>query len=164
MESTKQEDRQKVWDLIKEVKVAMLVTQDAQHNLSARPMVGQQDTFDGTLWFFTWANSPKTAELQTSNKVLLAYSHPAKQDYVSVQGHARVVRDQAKVKELWSEPMRTWFPKGSDDPNIALIAVDVDTAEYWDAPSSTMVHAYGYVKAVVTGEPPHPGDNKKVSF
>ena len=60
--------------------------------------------------------------------------------------------------------MRTWFPKGIDDPEAALLKVAVDGAEYWDAPNSTMVHAYGYLKARLTGESPHPGENEKVSF
>ena len=60
--------------------------------------------------------------------------------------------------------MRTWFPKGQDDPDIALLEVRVEMAEYWDAPSSAMVHAYGYVKAVTTGKPPHPGGNEKVKL
>jgi general stress protein 26 len=40
--------------------------------------------------------------------------------------------------------MRTWFPKGNADPDIAVIKVSVSQAEYWDAPSSTMVYLYGY--------------------
>ena len=47
---------------------------------------------------------------------------------------------------------------------IALIAVDVEGAEYWDSPSSTVLHAYGYVKAIATGTPPSGGENAKVSF
>ena len=67
-------------------------------------------------------------------------------------------------RNLWSEGLRTWFPKGSDDPRIALIKVDVDMAEYWDSPSSTMVYAYGYLKAITTGERPNPGENASVRF
>jgi hypothetical protein len=47
---------------------------------------------------------------------------------------------------------------------VALLKVTVEAAEYWDAPNSMMVHAYGYVKAALTGEPPHPGENRKVTF
>ena len=47
---------------------------------------------------------------------------------------------------------------------MALLKVTCEGAEYWDAPSSTLVHAYGYIKAVTTGEPPHPGANDKVDF
>lgn len=162
-ESTSHEDREKVWELIKDIKVAMMVTQDTAHVMSARPMVAAQTDFDGKLWFFSRDDTPKLDEIATGGPVLLAYSHPAKQDYVSVAGKARIVRDRERIKALWSEPMRTWFPKGPDDA-IAIIEIDVDTAEYWDAPSSAFVYAYGYAKARLTGEAPHPGENKRVSF
>jgi hypothetical protein len=60
--------------------------------------------------------------------------------------------------------MSTWFPQGPDDPEVALLKVSVDQAEYWDSPSSTMVYAYGYVKAKLTGQSPDPGDNAKIAF
>jgi general stress protein 26 len=163
--STAAEDRQKVWDLIKGIHIAMLVTQDRSHKLSARPMAAaNRDFSDGTLWFFAREDSPKLDELAESRNVLVAYAHPGKQDYVSLCGKARVVRDQVKVKQLWSEPARVWFPKGPEEGDIVLIAVEVETAEYWDSPSATVVYAYGYAKAALTGEPPNMGENKKVAF
>ncbi len=60
--------------------------------------------------------------------------------------------------------MRAWFPKGVEDPEIAILKVEVEQAEYWDAPNSTMVHLYGYVKAALTGSSPHPGGNEKVQI
>jgi len=94
----------------------------------------------------------------------LAYAEPKDQNYVSVRGTARIVTDKDKVREFWSETARVWFPKGPDESDIALIEVMVDTAEYWDAPSASMVYAYGYVKARLTGEPPNPGENETVKF
>jgi general stress protein 26 len=40
----------------------------------------------------------------------------------------RVVEDTQKLKELWTEGLRVWFPKGPDDPEIAILAVDVQEA------------------------------------
>lgn len=159
------EARQKVWDMIHDIEVAMLVTSDAAGRLRARPMrAARLQEFDGTLWFFTRAPSPKTEELRDDDRVLLAYADPSHQNYVSVFGRASVVRDAARQRELWAEPMRAWFPKGAEDPEIGLIRVETEGAEYWDSPSATIVHAYGYVKALVSGEPPNIGDNDKVDL
>ncbi len=157
------EATQKMWEMMKSISFAMLTTED-DDNLRARPMVAAQDGFDGTLWFFTRASSHKVNEVQQDQRVGVTYADPSKQDYVSLSGHARLVRDKAAIDAHWGESMRTWFPKGKDDPDIALLKVEITMAEYWDAPNSTMVHAYGYLKAVVTGEPPHPGGNEKVRF
>ncbi len=153
----------KLWDMMRSIGFAMLTSED-EGQLRARPMVASQKEFDGTLWFFTRASSHKVEEVQTQHRVGVTYAEPSKQNYVSLSGDATLVRDADHIASHWTELMRTWFPKGKDDPDIALLRVDVTQAEYWDAPSSAMVHAYGYVKAVVTGASPHPGENEKLKL
>lgn len=162
-DKTHSEATKKMWSMMKDIGFAMMTTEDGD-NLRARPMVAAQKEFDGSLWFYTRASSHKVDEVQGDQRVGITYAEPSKQNYVSLSGKARLVRDKAAITEHWQESMRTWFPKGTDDPDIALLRVEITEAEYWDAPSSTMIHAYGYVKAVVTGEPPHPGGNEKLSF
>ena len=158
------EEKDKVWELIKDVGIALMVT-STDEGMRGRPMAAINKGFDGQLWFATRDDAPKTDEIANESHVLLAYSEPKSQNYVSVAGRARIVRDAGKVKELWSEGLRVWFPKGPDDPGISLICVEVDSAEYWDSPSSKWLYAYGYAKARLTGEPPHDvGDNKVVNF
>jgi general stress protein 26 len=164
MAETDADARQKVLDLIKDAKIAMLATRNPDGVMHARPMATQTAQFVGSLWFLTDSQSPKVSEIDADDEVLVTYSDESKQNYVSVSGHARVLRDQARIDELWSEAFRTWFPKGKDDPSIALIRVDVDTVQYWDSPSSTMLYAYGYLKALATGERPDAGEVKTVRF
>jgi general stress protein 26 len=145
-------DVQKLGELIKGIRVAMLTTVDSEGCLHSRPMATQDAEFDGTLWFFTEADSLKIHELERDRHVNLSYANPGDSKYVSVSGTAAVVRDHARVKELWSPFYKAWFPKGVDDPNIALLRVAVDKAEYWDSPSSAVVRLIGFAKAVATGK------------
>jgi len=161
---TDHEARAKVWDMIKDIRISLMVTHDYEGQLRSRPMAAQQEDFDGELWFFTSEQSGKIEELEANPQVLLGYADTSSQNYVSITGTAEIVRDQAKVKQLWTEMLRTWFPKGHDDPDIALIKVKAEHAEYWDSASSMMVHAYGYVKARLTGEAPDPGEHGSVHF
>ena len=162
--STSDDDKSKVYELVKDIKMAMLATVSPEGRMHARPMASIQKEFDGTLWFMSREHSLKIDEIEARPDVLLAYSHPGRQHYISITGKARVVRDRAKINELWTEADRVWFPKGPDDPELTLLAVDIEQAEYWDAPSSAMVHAYGYVKARLAGESPDMGENKTVQF
>jgi general stress protein 26 len=157
-----QDKAEKLWDLIKDIEMAMLTTEDEQGKLRSRPMATIEPDDSGEIWFFTRASSHKVSEVEHDARVCVTYAEPSKQDYVSLSGRAKLVRDKAQIKAHWTEGLRTWFPKGQDDPDIAILEVRVEMAEYWDAPSSTMVHAYGYVKAVATGKPPSPGENEKV--
>lgn len=155
----------KLYEMIKSVKIAMMTTIDTDGTLHSRPMHSQEADEHGDLWFFTQLQSPKVTEVSRDNLVNLAYADPDKQHYVSVSGKAEIVRDKAKIEEKWSEGMRTWFPQGTDDPQIALIRVHPVKGEYWDSPSSTVLHLYGYVKATLTGEPPkNVGDQEKVNL
>jgi general stress protein 26 len=157
-------DIEKLRDLIKDVRIAMLTTVDQDGSLRSRPMATQKTELDGDLWFFTEHDSAKVDEIGREHQVNVSYSDPKEQLYVSVSGTARVVRDQAKAEELWNPLLKTWFPKGLDDPNLALLQVTVHKAEYWDSPSSTMVYLYGFVKAVVTGKQPDVGENEKLNL
>jgi general stress protein 26 len=155
----------KVAKLIKGIKFAMLTTAEADGSLRSRPMATQRGAFDGTLWFFTRASSHKVEEVRQDRHVNVAYADPDDQRYVSVSGKARLVRDKGKMKEFWSPAYKVWFPQGLEDPDVALLRVDVTEAEYWDSPSGTMVYLIGMAKAAVTGRPPKAsevGENKKV--
>ena len=151
---------QKLYDLIKDMKIAMMTTVDTDGTLHSRPMHSQKADEHGDLWFFTKIQSPKITEISRDSEVNLAYSDPDRQHYVSISGKAEIVRDRSKIDAMWSEGMRTWFPDGKDDPTIALIRVHPARGEYWDSPNSTVLHLYGYVKAAVTGDSPKPEQEK----
>lgn len=163
MTQRSQDDYATIWGLIKEARVAML-TSERDGRLYSRPMVASQKDFDGSLWFFTRKSSPKVAEVTEHRQVNVAYANASENSYVSLSGIAVIVDDRAAIDEHWNEWIKTWFPDGKDDPDLALLRVDVDTAEYWDAPSSKMVVAFDYLKARITGSTPDMGENRKVDF
>lgn len=139
----------KLGELIKNIKVAMLVTSDGRNGLHGRPMMTQEAEFDGTLWFFTAADAPKDDEIRRHSDVQVSYMNPEKNTYVSVTGTASVVQDVEKARELWRPDMKAWFPEGPEDSNLALLRVDVKEAEYWDAPSRAMVVLISMAKAAI---------------
>ena len=145
------EDVDKLAKLIKGIKYAMLTTAMPDGTLRSRPMATQQVEFDGTLWFFTPDPSGKVDEIRHDQHVNLSYADPSGNRYVSVSGRGSISRDRVKMKELWTEIHRAWFPEGLDDPKLALLRVDVTDAEYWDGPSTKVAQLAGFVKAVVTG-------------
>ena len=154
-----------LFKLLKDIKYSMLTTVDADGSLRSRPMANcHAEEFTGELWFFTRASSHKVDEVQRSEKVNLSYAEPGKNSYVSISGTAQLVQDKQKAAELWSTVNKAWFPQGLEDPDLALLKVTVEKAEYWDNPASTMVQVVGMAKAMLTGEPEKMGENKKLSF
>ncbi len=156
---------QKLFDLVRDIRVCMMTTEENDGSLHSRPMYSMEADERGNLWFFTKLQSPKVAEISKDRQVNLAYADPDSQHYVSISGVAEVVRDKATIGDKWSEGVRAWFPDGKDDPALTLIRVKPVRGEYWDSPSSTFVQLYGYVKSTLTGQPATDvGEQKKVSL
>lgn len=141
-----------LWEKIKDVRVAMLTTVEPDGSLRSRPMYTQQVEYSGELWFFTADDSGKVAEIRADSDVNLVYVEPKDSRYVSVSGKAELVKDDAKMDELWSPMLKAWFKGGREDPHLALLRVTVTEAEYWDDTRSKMSQLVGMAKAALGGE------------
>ena len=74
-------------------------------------------------------------------------------EWVSVAGTAEVVTDRQKIHELWNQVVEAWFPDGPDTPEVVLLHVDSDSAEYWTSPGGTAATVLQWVKSKVTQQP-----------
>jgi general stress protein 26 len=153
---------QKLAEVVGEAQIAMLTTAEPSGQLRSRPLVTLQLDSDGRLWFFISLSSPKVDEISQHRQVNLSYSDPDKQDYVSISGIAEIVRDRTKMRELWTPWVEPYFPRGLGDPSLALLRVQVDQAEYWNAPESSVQRLYGFAKAVATGDTKALGEHERV--
>lgn len=138
--------------LIQHIDIAMLTTVEEDGTLRSRPMATQRTPFDGELWFFTCLNSPKVHEVMHYREVNVSYAQHDRQAYVSVSGLGEVVTDRATIERLWHPSYATWFPDGPSDPNLALLRVHVDRAEYWEAPAGVVVHLIGLARSQAFGQ------------
>jgi general stress protein 26 len=86
--------------------------------------------------------------------VNLSYANVDKDSYLSVTGTARVIEDMAKKKNLYGPLAKAWFPDGPEDPELELIEVTIDEAEYWDVKQSKLRQIFTMAKAAATGHPP----------
>jgi general stress protein 26 len=150
-------------ELVHDIKFAMLTTEHADGYLRSRPMATQEADGDGNLWFFTGLSSSKVDEIRQHRQVNVCYANPEKQSYVSVNGTAELSREREKMTSLWNPLYRAYFPKGLDDPDLALIKVHINEVEFWDSSSSRMVRMAGWVKALVTGDRSAMGEHDKIA-
>ncbi|HMQ34350.1 MAG TPA: pyridoxamine 5'-phosphate oxidase family protein [Chloroflexaceae bacterium] len=155
---------ERVRELIKGIKIAMLTTVEDDGTLRSRPMDTQEIEFDGDLWFLTEADAPKVDDVQHERQVNVTYANPDKMRYVSVSGTAQIVHDVQKKRELWKPDHKIWFPNGPDDPNVALLKVHVEKGEYWDSGSNAVGRLFDFAKAMITGDHEQLGDNQKLDL
>jgi general stress protein 26 len=145
-------ERQKVYEMLESVESAMLVTHNPDGILDARPMRVADVEPAGSLWFMTSRSSRKVCEIEKDSRVLLVYQDPSGQ-YLSIAGTARIVDDGPRTRRLWKEPYKVWFPNGPDDPDLVLLSVDPEVAEFWDvAGLNRLRYLFDAAKAYVTGD------------
>ena len=156
------DDVKKVADLIKGQNIAMLTTIDADGTLMSRPMALQDVEFDGDLWFFAETSSRVVAQVRHERRVNVSVGSGS--TWVSLFGHAKVVDDVEKKREMWDASVEAWFPEGPESSDITLIKVDAKSAEYWNTPGGRIATAFSFVKAKVTHEAYDGGENERVDL
>lgn len=155
-------DTRKVADLAKDIRVAMLTTVDVDGEFVSRPMAQQEADFDGDLWFFSERDSRKVSHIARDPHV--GVTLVANDAWVSINGTAEVVSDGDKAESLWNKATEAWLPQGPRDPNVVLIHVVGETAEYWDTPGGRVATALSFAKAKATGKRYEGGENATVEL
>ncbi len=156
MSSSSEANEKTLHELIGDVRIAMFTTRAADGRLRARPMTTQKrdDAHPDSLLFFMSRSSDSVRELQAAPDVNLGYADRDHDVWVSVAGRATLVDDRALRERLWSKMNEAWFPKGIDDPDLALVGVEVVEAEYWNVTDSKITQAGKMLKAAITGQRP----------
>jgi general stress protein 26 len=146
----------RVKELVEDIDFTMLTTADSAGNLVSRPMSTRQMDDNGDIWFFTLDDTKKVAEAAADpqHDVGLGYIDAKGHRYVSVAGHAQIVRDKAKMKELYSPSLDIWFEDGLETPGIVLLKVTPAECEFWEPRHGKIVMAAGMLKALVTKDTP----------
>ena len=145
------EGTEKIRELIKDARIAMLTTVTGDGTLRARPMALPDKPFDGNLWFITRNESGKAEEIRHDSEVLVSFAEPKDGKYIALSGRASIVQDKSQVHDHWTPQAKAWFPDGPDDPAAALIQIKVESAEYWASSDSSLVRFTRLALATVAG-------------
>jgi general stress protein 26 len=155
--------REELRDLLKQFRTALLVTHDDAGRPRGRPLAIAKIEDDATIWFATASHSPKVLEIANDAAVAVICHRDSDEAWISLSGAATLVRDRAKIAELWDVGMKAWFD-GPDDPSLVLVKVKPSHAEYYDAKKPMVARAFEMLKGIVTNAPPKTGSTKHVDI
>lgn len=119
--------------IIKDVKFAMMtvITRDEKH-LHACPMTTNKNELENAkIWFIGDKTTEIVKDLQNNPQVNLAYVSADQKSYVSINGTAKLIDDKQKLEELWSPIYAAFYEHGKEDPNVQIICIECNGAEYW---------------------------------
>ncbi len=156
-------DLTKIAELTRDIKFTMVTFVSHEGHLHSAPMTTQESDFDGTVWFIGAKDSDLVRSIPTNSQVNLSYSDTSNHNYVSVNGTAELVTDRAKLDELWSDGYKAFFEQGKEDPNIQLIKVTGNGAQYWEG-AGRVVSVIKMAKAAITGQQADLGTTDAVKF
>ena len=151
----------KLKELVESVGICMYCSMEQGSDMASRPMGTAKIEDDGTIWFFTTDHSGAAENAGHADEVCLNYAHITKNTYLCVMGSPQLSFDKAKMKELWSPMLKTWFPDGLDTPDIALVKVTPRSAQYWDSDASRLRLLFSFIKAQVTGQRPNGSEGEQ---
>ncbi|ENW03084.1 MULTISPECIES: pyridoxamine 5'-phosphate oxidase family protein [Acinetobacter] len=150
-------------ELLKDFRFSMVTFVTDEGHLHSAPMTTQNDAFNGIVWFLGSKKSELVKSISSNPQVNLGYSNTSNNDYVSINGVAENVIDEVILDEIWSPAYEAFFEHGKSDPDIQLIRVVCNGAQYWKG-SGTLVTLYKLAKASVTGETEDLGTSKSISL
>lgn len=164
-ERPREDLRKDLVDRLTKTPTCMLLTQDASGATHARPMTTQQVEPDGTMWMFTSASGHLAQEVAAHPGVLLTLADVGDGAYAALRGHALIVRNVDKQRELWTAMAGAWFPGGADDPDLALLRIALSFAEQWEPTSGKVVQFLEIAAAALTKSVPgHEGMYRRIEF
>ena len=163
---------EELYQLIDGIEVAMFTTRRPDGMLVSRPMQvqGHDPAIGADLWFVTDIETHKLDELQSDPHVNVSFYRDRTREWVSVSGRAHVIRDRAKIRELYKLDWRAWFESeggerdgGPDDPRITLIAVEADTVIYMTNNTPAPVVLFEVARGIITGSRPDVGEMRSLT-
>lgn len=137
-------------NLLRGMDTAILTTVRPDGSLHSCPMASQGVTDDGAFWFISSSKSEKVEAVRTIQRVSLCFANHVGNHYVSVSGFCELVRNREAAQQLWNPNFKSWFPGGLEDPDLVLMKIVVQQAEYWDPAQSRMVPLTGFDPAAVS--------------
>ena len=157
---SKYDDVGRVWDILERTGAGMLTT-EFSGGLRARPLEARPDRDAGAIFFVTDVRGHKDDEIAARPEVCFVVIDPKDKAYLSITGRASIGLDRARAAAIWKKTDDVWWKGGPDDPNVRVLTLEPVTAELWDGPSSSLMAAYEFAKARLTGEKPLLGENRK---
>jgi len=157
------EAKEKLTDIVENVKVAMFATNLNNQPLSVIPMHTKKVDDAGNIWFISLKNSDHNLNIQKDEAVQLMYSDPNSMKFISIYGKAQIINDTATIKDLYSRLDNAWFD-GPEDPKATAIKVVPEEAAYWSNDHNKLVTLFKLGVAAVTGDNKDIGTSGKMKI
>lgn len=132
-----QEIKEQFWKALKSDMTLFLGLAEGEDG-HARPMTAQldeqhwsDDSYHGPIWFFTSTDSELYQKIGSGERAMAHFTSKGHDLWATVHGTLSQSHDKEMVDRLWNRFVAAWYEGGKNDPKIALIRLDPESAEIW---------------------------------
>jgi general stress protein 26 len=144
------EAKDKLHAIVEKARTVLLLTHGEDHKIVGRPMALVRIDEDATIYLVSGIGSKKVSEIMADPRVTIAVQD--REGIAMIDGDVRVSQERTLIDALWSDSWNVWFPRGKEDPEVAILIVEPREGSYWDQDlGHGLSYAYRYLKARVTG-------------
>jgi len=129
--------------------MTMMLGLDGVEDGHVRPMTAQLDGEHGPIWFFAGRDNVLVRSLGKGTRAIATFTSKGHDLFASVRGDLSVENDRTVIDRLWNSYVAAWYEHGKDDPNLALLRLDAETAEIWESGSNLLAG----IKALFGADP-----------
>jgi general stress protein 26 len=118
------------WDELEDSPFVMLGLQGVDDAFT-RPMTANLD--GRQIWFFASKSEDLVKGLERSSRAIATYAGKGHKLFASIKGTLVLAHDREVIERLWNPIIASWYKEGKNDPDLALIRFDADSADVWEA-------------------------------
>jgi general stress protein 26 len=154
--ATDKELEQKFWKELEGSPFVMLAFADARDS-EVRPMTAKLE--GQRIWFFGSRSDDLVGETEAPRAALATFTSKGHDLFAVIRGTLVPETDPKAIDRLWDSSTAAWYPKGREDPGIALVRFDTDRAELWNAAGTSL--AKSVYRRLTGGDPREAAQEEK---
>ncbi len=133
-----------------------------------RPMTAQVDVPEdgdkddgGPIYFFASKSESLVQSIGSGHRAVATFAGKGHKLFAHIHGNLVESNDRAVIERLWNPIISSWYKDGKDDPDLALIRFDTDSANLWKAETGATLKAAA-LKALFNIDPgkEHQAENR----
>jgi general stress protein 26 len=146
----------KLWSEIEDTRFGMLGPVGGDHD-HLQPMTAFVEPESGTIWFYAQKDSALAETASQGVQAMFVFMSNDHQMQASIRGTLHASLDVLHRDKFWNAAVAAWFPKGRDDPGLAMLSLACDDARVWVSEGGALKFGWEVAKANLTGGRPDLG-------
>lgn len=129
----------KIKNVAEDISICMFCTNSKGIPFETRPLGTRKVDDDGNIWFLISDNFSNKIETMDDDRVQLIYSKPSQAHFLSIFGHAEVIKDLLRIGDTGDNLAKELLPDEKKNANLTFVRITPEHANFWDEKNGKML-------------------------